>query len=160
MNILSKSIATFFGSGLLPKAPGTWGTLATIPLALFLNSLGPFYMMGFVFIMLPVSVWAISHYQKTNHTSDDPGEIVIDEVIGFLITMTWLPATWQAYLLGFIIFRALDIYKPGPIGRLDQKVKGPWGVMLDDIAAGIIGNLVLQIIYYQTNWLGSQLYFS
>ncbi len=158
--ILAKYISTFLGSGLLPKAPGTWGTLAAIPLVYALNTAGPFWIMGFVILFLPISVWAVSEYQKQLGGKQDPGEIVIDEVLGYAITMVWLPATWQAYLLGFIAFRVLDILKPGPIGRLDRQVKGALGVMLDDIAAGIIGNIILQVIYYKTNWLGAQLYIS
>ena len=77
--------------------------------------------------------------------------------MGFLITMTWLPITWQSLVLGFIIFRFLDIVKPPPIGLLDRRVKGGLGVMIDDIAAGIIGSLILQMVYTQTSWLGVQI---
>jgi phosphatidylglycerophosphatase A len=153
---IAKIIATFFGSGLSPKAPGTMGTIAAIPLVVALNHLGPFWIMGFVILFLPVAVWACSVYQK-NVGTEDPQAVVIDEVIGFAITMTWLPATWQAYVLGFILFRLLEITKPGPIGVLDKRVKGGLGIMLDDIAAGIIANIILQVIYNKTSWLGAQL---
>ena len=80
-----------------------------------------------------------------------------DEVVGFLITMVWLPLTWQSLLLGFVLFRFFDIVKPPPIRQLDQHVKGGFGVMIDDIAAGLISSVILQIIYTQTSWLGVQI---
>jgi phosphatidylglycerophosphatase A len=153
---LAELIATFFGVGKAPKAPGTFGTLATLPLAALLNWAGPFYIMGFIILLLPVSVWAAGVHAEQLGV-DDPGEIVIDEVVGFLITMTWLPMTWQAYLLGFLLFRLLDITKPFPIGYLDRKIPGGLGVMADDIAAGIIANVILQILYVKTGWLGVQI---
>jgi phosphatidylglycerophosphatase A len=82
---------------------------------------------------------------------------VIDEVIGFLITMTWLPMTWQAYLAGFLLFRVLDIFKPFPIGYLDEKVPGGLGVVADDVAAGMIANIILQVVLVKTAWLGMQI---
>ncbi|MGZ5279969.1 MAG: phosphatidylglycerophosphatase A family protein [Pseudobdellovibrionaceae bacterium] len=156
MEKLAAIIATFFGVGRAPKAPGTWGTLATLPLAFALNWAGPFYIMGFILLFLPISVWASDVHSRTLGL-DDPGEIVIDEVLGFLITMTWLPMTWQAFLLGFLLFRVLDIFKPFPIGYLDKKIPGGLGVMADDIAAGVIANVILQILYAKTDWLGAQI---
>ena len=86
----------------------------------------------------------------------DSKEIVIDEVAGFLITMTWLPMTWQSVVIGFILFRFFDIVKPPPIRQLDKKIQGGVGVMIDDIAAGIISNFILQILFTYTLILGSQ----
>jgi phosphatidylglycerophosphatase A len=152
----AKLVATFFGVGLSPKAPGTMGTLATIPLAIFLLWAGPFYMMGFIVLFLPLAIYAADIHQK-NLSIEDPQEIVIDEVFGFLITMTWLPITWQSVAAGFCLFRVLDIWKPFPIGYLDRKVPGGFGVMADDIAAGLIANVLLQIVYTKTMWLGVQI---
>lgn len=153
---ISALIATFLGVGKSPKAPGTMGTLATIPLAALLIWAGPAYMMGFILLFTPVAVWAADRY-STALGADDPQEIVIDEVLGFLITMTWLPMTWQAFLAGFLLFRLLDIMKPFPIGYLDKKLSGGFGVMADDIAAGILANIVLQMLYSKTTWLGVQI---
>ncbi len=155
MEKASALIATFLGVGKAPKAPGTWGTLAAIPLVFLLSWLGPFYMMGFILLLIPVAIWAADHH-SARLGQEDPQEIVIDEVVGFLIAMTWLPMTWQAYLAGFCLFRLLDILKPFPIGYLDRKISGGLGVMADDMAAGIIVNILLQIVYTKTAWLGVQ----
>jgi phosphatidylglycerophosphatase A len=150
-----KLLAIFYGAGRLPKGPGTWGTVAAVPLALLLNWAGPLYAMGFVALLLPVAIVAAEFYQQ-DKGGHDHQEIVIDEVVGFLITMTWLPITWQAYLAGFCLFRVLDIFKPFPIGYLDKKIGGGVGVVADDVAAGMIASLILQVIYTNTAWLGIQ----
>ena len=159
MNILIhllNVIATWFYVGKIKKAPGTWATFATVPLVFVFHKLGPFYNMTAVFILLLVGILAADYYEKKSKVKDN-SEIVIDEVVGFLITMFWLPITWQAYFLGFILFRILDIFKPFPIGYLDRKVKGGIGIMADDIAAGLIANIILQQLYTHTMILGTQL---
>jgi phosphatidylglycerophosphatase A len=153
---LAQQIATFFGTGKAPKAPGTFGSLAALPLALGLNYLGPYYIMGFILLFTPLAIWASDIHTKKLGVND-PQEIVVDEVVGMLITLTWLPMTWQAYLLGFLLFRVLDITKPLLIGYLDKKVSGGLGVMADDIAAGIFASLIMQILYTKTAWLGVQI---
>lgn len=150
------SLATLFGAGHFPRGPGTFATVLTVPIAVLMNWAGHLYMMGFIVILTPIAILAADFYE--NETGGhDHSEIVIDEVLGFLITMTWLPMTWQSLLLGFVLFRMLDILKPFPIGYLDKKIPGGMGVIADDVAAGIIANIVLQIIFTQTSWLGSQL---
>ena len=109
-----------------------------------------------ILILMPLAVWAAEVYEQDKGSHDSP-EIVIDEVLGFMITMTWLPQTWKAYVAGFILFRVLDIFKPFPIGYLDKKVRGGLGVVADDVAAGIIASLILQTIYANTFWLGAQI---
>lgn len=155
-NTLRLQLATFFNIGKFPKAPGTVATLATLPVWYLLAQLGPIPYMLLVLLLIPVGVWAADAYESQAGKHDSK-EIVIDEVVGFLITMTWMPFTWQSAVLGFLIFRFFDIVKPPPIRQLDQKVMGGFGVMADDIAAGIIGNIVLQVILNQTNWLGTQI---
>lgn len=145
-----------FGIGRFPKGPGTVGTLVTIPIVILLSKLGPLYYMGAVILLLPVGIAACEAYEQVKGGHDHK-EIVIDEVLGFLITMVWLPMTWQAILIGFGLFRLLDITKPLFIGYLDKKIQGGLGVMIDDVAAGIIASLIMQVIYTQTNWLGSQI---
>ncbi|QDK44065.1 phosphatidylglycerophosphatase A [Bdellovibrio sp. ZAP7] len=148
-------LATFFGVGLSPKAPGTVATVATIPLVLLLNWAGPFIYMGATIAITILGIVAAQAYEddKGGH---DHSEIVIDEVAGFLIAMIWLPMTWQAILIGFVLFRLLDITKPLFIGYLDKKIQGGLGVMIDDVAAGIVVSLIMQFLYSHTNWLGSQ----
>lgn len=148
-------LATFFGAGNMPKGPGTWGTLATIPLAILLMRLGPLYHMVFAILLLPISILAAQTYEEV-HGGHDHKQIVIDEVLGFLVTMVWLPLTWQSFVAGFVIFRLLDIFKPFPIGLLDKKVPGGVGVVVDDLAAGIIANIILQYVFTHTSWLGTQ----
>jgi phosphatidylglycerophosphatase A len=149
-------VATFFWTGKVGKAPGTMGTLATIPLWLILVRLPVVWYMTVVIALTLVGIFAAQAYEHLTN-KHDAKEIVIDEVVGFLITLTWLPVTWQTVLGGFILFRFFDIIKPWPIKMLDQKVKGGVGVMIDDIAAGLISSIILQIIYTQTSWLGAQI---
>lgn len=149
-------LATLFGVGRFPKGPGTMGTLVTIPIVIFLSKMGPLVYMGAIILLLPVGVLACEAYEKSKGGHDHK-EIVIDEVLGFLITMVWLPMTWQAILIGFALFRVLDITKPLFIGYLDRKIQGGLGVMIDDVAAGVIASLIMQILFTQTNWLGSQI---
>ncbi len=150
-----KKFVTFFGAGLSPKAPGTVGTLATIPLAALMIWSGPFVHMGFTIILTVVSIILCEKYEK-QIGGHDHSHIVIDEVVGFLITMTWLPLTWQSFAFGFALFRFFDILKPWPISHLDRNVKGGLGVVVDDVVAGLFANILLQVIYTKTAWLGAQ----
>jgi len=137
-------IATFFGVGYFPKAPGTAGSLATIPFAFLLN----FYcgavpaMLAFFVLVYAAGTWASKEVLK--HTSHDPSFIVIDEVAGQLIPLIYIStfaesqSEWLIYAaISFVLFRIFDIAKPFPVGYFDKKVLNAHGVMLDDIAAGI-----------------------
>ncbi len=149
-------LATFFYIGKIPFAPGTFATLATIPLWYVMTSLNPIWYMVVTFLIVILGIFISEAYERTLKIHDSK-TIVIDEVAGFLITMVWLPVTWQSVVFGFILFRFLDIVKPPPIRQLDQKIQGGLGVMLDDVAAGIIASMVLQIVYNKTLWLGAQI---
>lgn len=156
LNAILRQVATLFGVGFAPKAPGTVATLATIPIWYALAQTGAVIYMIVTFLLFPLGILAAQAYE--NHVGrHDSKEIVIDEVVGFLITMTWLPLTWQSVALGFVVFRVLDIVKPPPIRQLDKRMPGGFGVMVDDVVAGIIGSIVMQLIYNQTNWLGVQI---
>jgi phosphatidylglycerophosphatase A len=152
-----EAVATVGGIGRIKKAPGTWGTLAAVPLSVLLNWAGPLVAMGFILLLIPVGIVASQFYENQAGGHDHP-EIVIDEVIGFLIAMTWLPMTWQAYVFGFVLFRFLDIVKPFPIGYMDKKIPGGVGVVADDVMAGALANIALQYLYSQTTWLGVQIF--
>lgn len=156
MNKLIELLATFFYTGKSPKAPGTVATLATIPLWYALAHLHAIWYMVVV-LVISVGGMFIAQLYENKKGEHDSKEIVIDEVAGFLITMTWLPMTWQSLVLGFILFRIFDIVKPPPIRQLDEKVQGGVGVMIDDIAAGIASNFILQILYTYTLVLGVQI---
>ena len=99
----------------------------------------------------------IAHLYEQTHEGHDRSEVVIDEVAGFLVTMAWLPLTWQSWLLGFALFRLLDALKPPPISWVDQRIPGGVGVVADDLVAGVLANFALQMIYANTAWLGVQL---
>jgi phosphatidylglycerophosphatase A len=149
------SLATLFGLGRRFPAPGTAGTVATLPLAAALMWAGPLWHMAFVIALLPIGIAAAEFYEQDGG-GHDPKEVVIDEVLGFLVTMTWLPLTWQSLLAGFICFRVLDIFKPFPISRLDKNLPGGLGTVADDLAAGLIANVILHVVLSRTNWLGWQ----
>ena len=151
-------IATFFNVGYSKVAPGTVGTIAAIPLAWALLAWGPIYGMICTVLLVPLSIVAAQVYETDfADGGHDSSAIVIDEVVGFLVTMTWMPLTWQAFAVGFILFRLLDILKPFPISYLDRKVPGGVGVVIDDLVAGLIANVILQILLTKTSWLGTQM---
>jgi phosphatidylglycerophosphatase A len=137
--------STGFGVGYSPIAPGTLGTLIAIPAYYFLSEIpSPLYeitLVGFFFL----SVWISENAEIFFRKKDDP-RIVIDEIMGFLITMLWVPKTTRFIIIGFFLFRFFDILKPFPIRRLEKRLKGGFGVVLDDVAAGVYANIVLQII--------------
>jgi phosphatidylglycerophosphatase A len=139
-------LATGFGLGYSPIAPGTLGTLIAIPLYYFLSNIqSPTYeitLIGFLFL----SVWVSQTAEIFFGRRDDP-RIVIDEMMGFLITMLWVPKTILFVILGFFLFRFFDILKPFPIRRLERGLKGGYGVVMDDVMAGVYANIILQLIY-------------
>jgi phosphatidylglycerophosphatase A len=138
-----------FGSGLSPKAPGTMGTLAAIPLWLLMSQLSqPTY-------LVVIAIAAVAGIYICGSAADktgvhDHGGIVWDEFVGFWIAMSFLPLSYVTVALGFVLFRLFDILKPWPIGWLDKKVSGGFGIMLDDIiaglAAGALGWLLLPLV--------------
>ncbi len=142
---LALGFACWFGSGLMPIAPGTWGTLAAVPLVWVLNHFGEFYKgLGLVFLV-PMAIWS-SGLCERHLGRNDPSEVVVDEVAGFLLTLFLLPLNGLTLSLGFVLFRFFDIAKPFPIRRVEKKVRGGTGVVLDDLLAGFYANLSLRII--------------
>ena len=136
-----------FGSGLSPKAPGTMGTLAAIPLYLLLATLDLQWYLLITLLITLVGIGFCSYTSNALQVHDHPG-IVIDEFAGFLITMIAVPLNLYTLLLGFILFRLFDIIKPWPIGWLDQKVHGGLGIMLDDVVAGIYALMCVHLIIF------------
>ena len=151
-------LATWFGSGLLPKAPGTWGTLASIPFAWTIHSISAWQVLAIAcFSVFFIGIWAANSYVKF-HGGEDPGPVVIDEVVGMWLTLT--PAAYfypytpsvPTYVLAFILFRIADIYKPWPASWADKKFKGGFGIMIDDIIAALFSafGLTIFIIYIES----------
>ncbi len=139
-------IAFGFGSGLIPKAPGTWGTCAAIPLFFLFSLLSwPLYavlvMLAFFF-----GIYVCDVVARDVGVPDHSG-IVWDEMVGYWITMFMAPAGWQWVLSGFVLFRFFDILKPWPIRWIDQKVHGGLGIMLDDVLAAIPAWLLLHLAH-------------
>jgi phosphatidylglycerophosphatase A len=145
MNYFISLLATGFGVGYSPVAPGTLGTLIAIPVYYFLSAIpSPIYeitLIGFFFL----SVW-ISENAEIFFGKKDDQRIVIDEMMGFLITMLWVPKATHFIAIGFFLFRLFDILKPFPIRRLEKRLKGGYGVVLDDVMAGVYANIILHLI--------------
>lgn len=137
-------LAFGFGSGLAPKAPGTFGTAAAVPLC-YLTSLGGALVYGAVLtILLAAGVWLCGRAAHDLGVHDHEG-IVWDEIAGYFVTMLGAPFSWQAALAGFLLFRFFDIVKPWPIRLIDRKVDGGFGIMLDDVLAGLFAAAILYL---------------
>ncbi len=133
-------------TGYSPFAPGTTGTLAAIPIYFFLSRLSPLYYMAILLGFVYIAVWA-SDRAEVIFQSRDCSNIVIDEMVGFLVAMFMVSPNLRNILLGFFLFRALDIIKPFPIRAFEERVRGGYGVVLDDIIAGFYANLIIQILH-------------
>ncbi|GAB3297959.1 phosphatidylglycerophosphatase A family protein [Pseudidiomarina andamanensis] len=139
-------LAFGFGSGLAAKAPGTFGTLAAIPLVYAMQFTG---LLTYTIITLIASIgglWICGYTARTLGVHDHPA-IVWDEIAGYMIAMIALPFTWYNVLGAFILFRFLDIVKPGPIGWCDRHLKGGAGIMVDDLLAGAASAIVLHGVH-------------
>lgn len=145
--LLPLGLATWFGAGLIPKAPGTCGSLAALPFAwAILHFGGVWWLAGGIVLVFIVGWWASEIYVNESGLAD-PGAIVIDEVAGQWLTL--LPAAtgiWWHWAAGFALFRVFDIVKPWPVGWADRRVKGGLGVMVDDMIAGVIAGALLYVL--------------
>jgi len=138
-------IAMGLGSGLSPKAPGTAGTLLTVPLVYFLQQQTMLiYLLVTAFVLVTGS-WVCGYAAKKLKVHDHSG-IVYDEVAGFLITMSFAPHGWYWMLAGFALFRFFDAAKPWPISWFDKNIHGGFGIMFDDVIAGIISLFCLLLL--------------
>lgn len=138
-------LAIGLGSGAAPKAPGTWGTVMAAVLYI------PLVQLGLIPFLIVIALSAVAGVYICGKTSKDwgvhdHGGIVWDEFVGFWITMIAVPFTWYWLLLGFLLFRLFDIWKPWPIKYFDKQVQGGLGIMLDDVIAGIFSLVILQLI--------------
>lgn len=140
-------LAYGFGAGLAPKAPGTMGTVVALPLYWLLQDVSLSVYLLITFVAFIAGIWicqqAVDWLQQ-----DDPSAVVWDEIVGYLVTMIAAPTGWQWMVLGFVLFRLFDIWKPWPISLADRKLHGGFGTMADDLVAGIFAALVLQLCHY------------
>jgi len=134
MKTATLAIATVLGAGYSPFAPGTAGSLAALPLAWLLMTAGPVWYPLAVGLLFVVGVWA-SGRAEVYYGQKDCGRIVVDEAVGMLITLYHSPATPFYFAAGFFLFRFFDVVKPFPARRIDMRMEGGLGVMLDDVAA-------------------------
>jgi phosphatidylglycerophosphatase A len=143
-------IATFFGIGKIPGAPGTWASLAAAPLFWFFIIDKPLWQFGLILIVIYfVGVYTSGKYEK-QIGQKDPSEAVIDEVLGMGVAMFNIPHQWPYVVMAFILFRIFDIWKPHPIRRLEQLPAG-WGIMTDDLLAGVYAWAWIQIGAFLVN---------
>jgi phosphatidylglycerophosphatase A len=136
-------LAFGFGSGAMPVAPGTFGTLAAVPIYWFMQPLSLWAYLAVVLAVCVVGVW-LCDVTSRDLGVHDHGGIVWDEIAGYLITMIAAPSGWQWMLVGFVLFRIFDIIKPWPIGWADRRVQGGLGIMLDDVLAAVYALAILQ----------------
>lgn len=156
MRFLCYTWATWFGSGFTPVAPGTAGSLAALPFVWFFAVNGFFPLLLFILVTLFSGV-AVSYYISSDKSADDPQIVVIDEVCGMGISILMIPAAdldpftfkaWAIVLISFGFFRLFDIWKPWPASYFDSKVHNGWGMMLDDVVAGVYAMGATYLIYW------------
>jgi len=140
-------LAFGLGSGAVPKAPGTFGTLAAIPIWWLFADLGTFPYLMLLVVSFILGCWLCGK-TSTDLGVHDHGGIVWDEFVGLWVTFIALPEGWIWVFIGFVLFRLFDIWKPWPIGWADKQVSGGLGIMLDDLLAGLIALGCVQGLHY------------
>ncbi len=144
-NSLILLVAEGFYSGKSPIASGTAGTVVGVFLYYFFSSLTAVWYLIVCIVIAVIGLWLAGEAEKLLGKKDAPS-IVIDEITGYLVSMTLIPVSWGYMAAGFILFRFFDIVKPWPLQRI-QNLHGGVGVMLDDIGAAVYTNIILQISY-------------
>lgn len=140
-------LALGFGSGLSPIMPGTCGTIAAIPIYLMICYLPTTYYLTIFIIMTIAGFWLCGVTSKHLKTYDHPS-IVWDEIVGYLLTMFAIPVAWNWIIIGFVLFRVFDIWKPWPIGWMDKHIRNGIGIVVDDLMAAIYAWILLQFIVW------------
>ena len=135
------------GLGLLPRAPGTFGTLGALPLIWLTGQMSPGGQ-AFFLVSLILAAMAVADQAEKILGKKDPKSVVIDEIAGFCVTLCLVPVTWTTLALGFAAFRFFDVLKPGPVGYFERNYSGGAGIVLDDIMAGVLAALVLKCLYW------------
>jgi phosphatidylglycerophosphatase A len=138
-------LATVGGVGLLPVAPGTWGSLVGVAIAWVVGAAsGPLALLALATGLFAAGWWAAERVAARRAIAD-PGFIVIDEVVGQALVLAWVPPTPWAYAAGFILFRIADILKPWPIRAIERRFRNGFGVMADDVAAAVYAGIGLYL---------------
>ncbi len=146
---MKQKIVMFFATGFyignIPVMPGTFGTLVGIPFFFLLAKCSVVFSFYFIVSYILFSIWISQEAEKVLN-SKDPGCVVIDEIAGYLVTVFALPFNVYTVIGGFLLFRLFDILKPFPVSYFDKKLSGGSGIVLDDIAAGVMAGVSLRII--------------
>ena len=145
LNKPSHLLATFFGIGLLKPAPGTWGSLAAVLLWYFLD-----FLHSYAHSILPAFIlfsWLVCNKADQDSESEDNSFIVIDEVAGMIVALSFISHDLFLYLFAFLLFRLFDIFKPWPISWIDKNIKGGLGIILDDLIAGFFAGGIIFAIF-------------
>jgi phosphatidylglycerophosphatase A len=146
-------LATGFGAGYGPIAPGTWGSIPGLVAFWGLNRFGPWTAVAGAGLAAAIGVWAAGRAEHV-FGEKDPGRVVIDEVAGQMVTLLFLPAEPLVLLAGFLLFRVLDVFKPWPARGLEG-LPGGSGIMADDLMVGVYANLILHAFaLWRPAWLG------
>jgi phosphatidylglycerophosphatase A len=148
---LAHALAVWFGCGHVPVAPGLAGTLGAIPLYLVVRPFGPLAVVGAAAVLTAIGVWA-SGVVERKLAIKDPQIVCIDEVAGVFVTWTVAPPTWAGLIAGVVLFRIFDQFKPWPARLAERRLGGGWGVMGDDVAAGLWGCAVLLAAHRTIGW--------
>ena len=145
-------LATGFFVGTVPFAPGTFGSIMWLPICFLISKLNIFLAGICTLLFIFFAIWVAAAASKLLKKKD-PAEIVIDEIAGLIVTFVGIPFTPKTAIAGFVIFRAFDILKPFPIRTMEKKVAGGPGIVLDDVMAGIYGNIILRLAIYLTDFI-------
>lgn len=138
-------LATGFGSGYFPVAPGTAGSVVGLAMAWALGNKSFFLILFLSVLLLGIGIYVSGAAGQIWKVSD-PSRVVIDEIVGMLVTMIGIPVTGYYLCLGFLLFRLFDVWKPFPANLFEIKFEKGWGVMADDVMAGIYGNIVMHLV--------------
>lgn len=149
MNNIYKFLATGLGLGYIPFAPGTFGTLLGVLMFYLLNGLPLIHYILFLAVFIVFASW-VSGIAQGIFADKDPQKVVIDEVAGYLVTMTGCAWDWKLAVAGFVLFRIFDIWKPFPIRAVEKKLSTGFGIVIDDVLAGVYAGVVL---YFVTRYL-------
>ena len=140
-------LAFGLGAGYVPKLPGTAGTLVGVVLYLIVSDLAWLYYVILVLVLFIFGIGLCAYTTGILEVDDHPA-IVWDEIVGYLVTMMFAPSGWRWIVLGFVLFRIFDIWKPWPIRLIDKQIKGGLGTMADDLIAGIFSLIIIQVFVY------------